>query len=250
MRTVAEIAHLLNIERDAIKKWSYEFSDYLSSTASPPKGETRLYDESDLRVLILIRAYWKRESAVNIRRMLDSGDHNQGSFANFARLYTPIFRENRPEDIDFYGPQGWAKFNSTTLLDTVYVARVYKSTGDVLVKEALSAGSYELDYAVLYLYRHAIELYLKVIIGFDPDEEDESHKKWHDLSWLVEKLENQLGKSLPDWMKARIDDFYRIDPKGQMFRYAGTKDMLDSNGNDKEFWIDLDQLKLVMHFLC
>ena len=250
MRTIAEVAQLLNIDRDTIKKWTDEFSEYLSSTAVPSKGQTRLYNESDLRALILIRVYWNREPGVNIRKMLDEDEHNQGRFANFAQIYTSIFRENRPEDIDFYGPQGWSNFSSTILLDTVYIARVYKSTGDILVEEALSSGAYMLDYGIFYNYRHAIELYLKVIIEFDPEKEGENYKKWHDLLWLTEKLEDQLGESLPDWMKDRIDDFYQIDPKGEAFRYAGKIKMQASSDNHKEFWVDLRQLKIVMSFLC
>ena len=43
MMTASEVAHIFEVDRDTIKKWSYKFRDYLSSKANPPKGQVRYF---------------------------------------------------------------------------------------------------------------------------------------------------------------------------------------------------------------
>ena len=126
------------------------------------------------------------------------------------------------------------------------VARAYKTAGDALVEQALSNyPPYELDYPIFFTYRHAIEIYLKIIVdyAFAPERE----KKPHSLKGLIRKIEEKYGANLPDWMEARIADFEEIDPKSTSFRYA---EAMPNGVKGEELWIDLHQLKVVMHTLC
>ena len=45
------------------------------------------------------------------------------------------------------------------------IARAYKSAGDMLIHQALqSREPYEAAYPIIFVYRHAIELHLKLIV--------------------------------------------------------------------------------------
>jgi DNA-binding transcriptional MerR regulator len=46
-----EISDLLGVVPNTIRRWCEEYHQYLSPTASPPKGKTRVFTPHDLRVL-------------------------------------------------------------------------------------------------------------------------------------------------------------------------------------------------------
>ncbi len=89
---------------------------------------------------------------------------------------------------------------------------------------------YEIDYPIIFLYRHCVELYLKAILTTPPET--------HDLNRLMELLEKQVGKKVAAWVGGRVRDFHKIDQISDLFRYPG--------GPWNELWIDLHQLKTVM----
>ena len=80
-----------------------------------------------------------------------------------AYLAKPIFREESPEDVE-----NWSGFFIGGMAQTneLSLARAYKSAGDVIVAKALRSIdlAYEWAFPALFLYRHAIELYLKLIV--------------------------------------------------------------------------------------
>ena len=112
------------------------------------------------------------------------------------------------------------------------VARAYKLAADELLKQALEKYEpHELDYPVLFLYRHTVEVYLKAALDNPPEH--------HDLSRLIQLLEAESGKKIAGWVRDRLWDFHRIDNMAAPFRYADPP-------ADGELWIDFHQLHAVI----
>lgn len=133
--------------------------------------------------------------------------------------------------------------NGEFLRTPIEIARAYKTAGDALVEQAvLNFYPFELDYPIFFNYRHSLELYLKILTGFNIKSE-----KSHNLTKLISELESQYEAKLPDWMRARLEDFHKIDPGSISFRYAET---ITSNDTDQYLWVDLYQLRLVMGIMC
>jgi DNA-binding transcriptional MerR regulator len=51
----AELAKLIEVSGDTLRRWTREYRDYLSPSATPPKGQPRIMTEHDQRVMLLIR---------------------------------------------------------------------------------------------------------------------------------------------------------------------------------------------------
>lgn len=87
---------------------------------------------------------------------------------------------------------------------------------------------------ILYLYRHAIELYLKAIIqdqgNTPPDNEHSLHV-----------LANQIS-DLDPWALKRIQEINTIDPKSTLLRYGGEE-------SPEEKWAELHFLRDAMRAL-
>lgn len=91
----------------------------------------------------------------------------------------------------------------------------------VLLLEAVEHGAAEdsqLAHPVLYLYRHAVELFLKAAMGHGA--------KSHDLARLAARfkarLKASLNAELPAWISNRIAELAAIDPGSTAFRYSQT----------------------------
>lgn len=231
MATTSKVARMFDVDPATVKLWSFQFAEHLSSKATPPKGETRQYNESDLRVLALVFYYWEDGADYeHIHAMLNSGDHESEIFIEHAQLHTPIFQEP-PDDIDETWQHG-AIVGGMGFRDRRQVARSYKLAADQLVALALTKyESHELDFPILFLYRHTIELYLKAALANPP--------QTHDLGELGRLLEAEAGGQLPDWMRDRLHDFHEIDLRSSIFRYADP-------GPPGELWIDFYQLQVVI----
>lgn len=126
------------------------------------------------------------------------------------------------------------------------IADSYVRAGDILV-ESVSAGGdgYELAYPVLFTYRHAIELYLKVVLR--PDRRD------HPLDGLLTDfrsyVQTAFQEEVPAWFSTWVLEFNTFDPRSTLFRYedAGAASRrLEAEG---EFWIDLRALQKKMEHL-
>jgi DNA-binding transcriptional MerR regulator len=53
-KTPSDLARLLNISTPSLRRWCSDFAQYLSPSATPPKGKPRIFSEHDERVLLLI----------------------------------------------------------------------------------------------------------------------------------------------------------------------------------------------------
>jgi DNA-binding transcriptional MerR regulator len=230
MATISEVARMFDVDRDTVKLWTSKFADHLSKAATPSKGEQRQFNESDLRVLALVFYYWEDDPDYeHIHALLYGRNHETETFIEHARLHTPIFQEV-PEEIE----DSWhgAIIGGMAFRDRGQVARSYKLAADELVKLTSTIHeAHELDFPILFLYRHTVELYLKAALTNPPEH--------HDLGELSRLLEAEGGGRIPDWMRDRIRDFHEIDRMSSIFRYADP-------GPPGELWIDFHQLQVVI----
>ena len=57
MLTIADVTKLLNLKsKNTLRNWTVEFGEYLSTHAHPPKGNVRLFDDSDIEILHTVHA--------------------------------------------------------------------------------------------------------------------------------------------------------------------------------------------------
>lgn len=247
MRTVAEIARLFDVNKSTVKRWCYEFADHLSIAATT-KGEARLFDEKDLRVLALIYYYWEdNPDYENIRYHLNCMDYNSDEFIEFSELNTVIFKNARY--YDFEGEEAWKRWilfaDDTQIFSQLANARSYKLAADALVSTVRNSHEpCNLAYPIFYTYRHSLELYLKVLSQHNRDIDTEGHY----LNKLIDTIEIKYQEKFPMWMRDRLYDFHRIDPASTAFRYIeGNMGVITGRG---EICIDLLHLQFVVNKLC
>lgn len=116
------------------------------------------------------------------------------------------------------------------------LARNYKRSADALLDSALkSREARDWGYPVLFGYRHALELYLKIIGRI----EEPTHSLRECVDQIEKRLKQKIGSPIREW----ILEFDQIDPHGTAFRYAD-----DEAGTLRyaEFWVDFLQLKYAM----
>lgn len=243
MRTIGDVARLLDIDRDIIKGWLKEFREHLSESTRPAAGQTRLFTEADTLALALISEFWEDDPDLeNIHAMLNSGEQHSERYVEAVRLNTPVFQEV-PDDLDETWTHG-VLLSSMYLRPMIEVARAYKYAADELVKEALSHQEpHLLDYPIFFTYRHTLELYLKLIL----DDPTQAKDVGHDLGRLIRAVETKLGGQVSNWTRSRLHEFNDIDPASDLFRYA---DRSPEHSRHVEIWVDLCQLKSVMDRLC
>lgn len=243
MYKVADIAHLLDIkDKNLIKLWCYKFSDYLSDSANPEKGETRNFSVDDLRILSLVSFYWEDEpDYVAIESRLSSGDQYLEIYNNSIYMQTSLFQE-MPDDVgeDY---KFCIALNGDFLHQPIDVARSYKDAGDALIEQALyNETSYRLAYPIFFNYRHAIELYLKLLIG-----ETTKETEIHNIKSLMGIVKKKYDQEIPLWMRQHLERFCEIDPGSLSFRYAGE---MPEKERDRIVWVDLYHLRFVMDTIC
>lgn len=231
MATISEMARLLGADRDTVKSWSKEFAEYLSLTTHPGKGKERQFCEADLRVLAVVAEHLELgNDADDVHYAINSGQQYAEPLVELARLHSPLFQDPS-EEMDETWQHG-TLIGGMACRDLPQVARAYKLAADELLKQALSKYEpHELDYPVLFLYRHTVEVYLKAALDKPPEH--------HDLSRLIQLLESECGKKIAGWVKDRLWDFHRIDNLAAQFRYADPP-------ADGELWIDFHQLQAVI----
>jgi hypothetical protein len=237
----AEAAQLFKTDNETIKKWCYHFSEYLSKAANPAKGTPREFNLEDIRVFGYILQYWEDEPDFeNIKYGLNSNSHHDDFLIDeFILLNTP-FIIDLPEDIDESWRHGVLFIGISEFGDTFVLAKSYKMAGDRLTEASLENDEPRDLYApVMFNYRHAVELYIKAIIG--------KHKQTHNLLTLLEKLKMCLKKEfntdLPKWIENIIITFHDFDPYGTTLRYGGNSSM-------EEMFINFNHLKSLMQLLA
>ena len=149
--------------------------------------------------------------ADDVHYALNSGEQDAEPLIELARLHSPLFQEPS-EEMDETWTHG-VLIGGMASRNLPQVARTYKLAADELLKQALASYEpHEFDYPILFLYRHTIELYLKAALTKAPEQ--------HDLSMLIQLLEEECGNKLAGWIKARLRDFHKIDCMSAVFRYA------------------------------
>lgn len=244
MITASEVAHIFEVDRDTVKAWAYKFRDYLNHKANPPKGEVRYFTQNDLMVLALVSRYWDEDPDYeNIYAHLNCEDHYLDSYVATSYINTPIFQDI-PDDFEggdypaIVGFGGWRQEESEL---SFRIADAYKMAGDQLVDTAISSHiAYELLYPIVFTYRHAIEMYLKILLL--PDK----YEKTHELSPLIRACQVKYDMKFSKWSKARLYEFEEIDRYSDTFRYADSKTPYPN----REMTINLRQLRVVVDHLC
>ena len=116
------------------------------------------------------------------------------------------------------------------------LARDYRESADALLDSALKSGEpRDQGYPVLFAYRHALELYLKIIGDID--------EHTHSLKECVRLLEKRHGERIPSPAREWIIELDEIDPAGTAFRYA---DEQVGTMKCEEYWLDFVQFKFAM----
>lgn len=151
-----------------------------------------------------------------------------------------IFREP-PEDIDETWTHG-ALLGGMVGYDDEALARSYFTAGSLLVDHVLSTGErgQALICPILYVYRHGVELYLKVIVP--PD--DFTHSLGGLLSAFCQHVHSRYNEKVPPWVTRPVTQLAQIDPGSDLFRYGKTRSSASKRMADQgEFWVDLRTLK-------
>lgn len=239
--SLAEVAKLFKTDNETVKKWCYHFSEYLNKAANPAKGTPREFNLEDIRVFGYIVQHWEDDPDFeNIHYGLNSNSHRDDSLIDeFILLNTP-FIIDLPDDIDETWRHGVLFVGISEFGDTFVLAKSYKMAGDSLIEAALSNDEPRDLYApAIFNYRHAVELYIKAIVG--------KHKQTHNLLTLLEKLKiylkKEINSELPEWLANIIVTFHDFDPYGTTLRYGGNSSM-------EEMFINFNHLKSLMQLLA
>ncbi len=126
--------------------------------------------------------------------------------------------------------------------DRIALARAYRDAAGYLIDSALASGEpWRLSYPIFYLYRHALELYLKAALP--------QPRPVHDLQPLIgqfaELLRRRIGVDIAADVRDDLLAFAAIDPDAQGFRYTDT-----TRGERRvlpgEYWVSLRDLQRLM----
>ena len=150
-----------------------------------------------------------------------------------------IFNEP-PEDLDETWTHG-ALMGGMSGYSDESLAPAYFSAGAALIDHVLEGDERGQDFVcpILYLYRHGIELYLKVIV--------QPSVRNHGLGSLLEgfcrHVRERYKEDVPAWVTRPITELAKFDPASD-FRYGRSRSQ--RLANEGEFWVDLKALKRTM----
>lgn len=238
--TISDVAKALGVKPELIKRWGKLFPEYLSPSASWI-GKARVYSQTDIQILALIceQHDWEEDDGdySDIYSALNSGEQFEERYLQIAYFTTPVFQQP-PEMLDATWTHG-VLIGGMTLRDWLSIAQSFKLCADTLVEQALiSESAYLFTYPILYNYRHAIELYLKIATNSDTQTE-----RIHRLRYFVKKLVQQHNAKLSKWSQDYLDQWSQLDEESKTFRYG-------ENWPEGELWVDLKQLKTITGRLC
>src|SRR4051812_22951086 len=99
-RNVSEAAQITEVKAAQVKTWAFMFKEFLSAQANPPKGTSRMFNDSDVLALIYISSRWETEPDLDsIRIGLAEQEHHAKEFRDHLYLHTPLLQE-LPDDLD------------------------------------------------------------------------------------------------------------------------------------------------------
>lgn len=165
--------------------------------------------------------------------------------AELVDVTQPLFREPSPDEPD----EDWALFvlGGMAQRNELEVARSYRMATDALIARALRASdlSYEYAFPVLYLYRHVIELYLKLIVQ---PQGTQGHGIMPLARAFKARVHSKLKLKIPNWVMDRFRELSEMDPHSDAFRF--TK---DRKGKRRwmpgEYTVSYRQVRLTMDVL-
>lgn len=237
MRTVSQVAQILGVNVQQVKVWAIRFREHLSGQANPPKGRQRVFTDSDVLALMHVCMHWEEAPDFeNIEAGLNCEDHyHNEQYREMLFSHTPLLQEP-PDDLDETWRHG-IFLNGGGVDQFLELARSYKQSADTLLDSALNSGEpRDWGYPVLFAYRHALELYLKIAGNFL----ELTHSLEKCIQLVEQRHRRKIGSPVRDW----IIEFDKIDPYGTAFRYAD-----DQAGTLKcaECWVDFVQLRHAMN---
>lgn len=240
MPTKSYIARLFGVDREVVSSWIHRFQAYLRPDTDRSKDSPRHFSAEDLMVFALVADHWDSDPDYeNICAELNSGAQNEDKYRRVAYLHTPLFQtdfesigESQRGIVLIGGMQQEAPSAN------LRIAEAYKTAGDELVTLAISSDTaYELAYPILFAYRHALEVYLKLLV---PQKDDT-----HDFTRLIDAFRAKYNTKFAAWAENRLLEFHRMDRWADTFRYAEPKQPLP---NDEQF-VNLNQLRVVVDHL-
>jgi len=234
---VAETARILETDTQQLKAWAYQFRDNLSTSANPKKGASPSFTTQDVLVLLYVSHFWEDDPDIEaIVVGLNSEDHLEDTYVHVLWNRTPLLQNDVPEHLD--EPSRYGLLVTPHIhLKRIEVARSYHHAANVLWDKANDSGFPLLEcYPVLFSYRHALELYLKILgdIG-----------KGHSLKSCMDAVEKHLKKKIRHPMKEWIMTLHRMDETGWSFRYEPETEGTMDDGQ----WLDWSRFRYAMDTL-
>lgn len=134
----------------------------------------------------------------------------------------PLFRdpgEGDEREDGYSEPHGFL-LGPMGMIDRAEMADQYFRAANLLIEnvDRQRVADYEVAFPVLFLYRHALELVIKCILGGG------SHHRLDTLAGdLVTFIRKQYGQAVPTWVTRRLQELAKIDPTSEAFRYGEDK---------------------------
>ena len=168
-------------------------------------------------------------------------DALEAALVDEEKITFPIFQDI-PDGISEDWTDGVLIGGMATETSDLTVAEGYWWAAEKLIEPALrSREPWRYAYPILFLIRHALELYLKAII--------KPKKLDHDLRPLIDDLdrllERRFHQKIPPELKADLETLATIDPNGMSFRYTTMKSKHGVSWPfvPGEFWVPLENLR-------
>lgn len=234
-RTAGEVARVLGVESEQVKRWACAFKEFLGGSANPRAGTTRTFSDSDLLMLAYIYDMWEETpDLAAISAGLASKEHLEPRFLDLLYRHTPLLQEP-PDDLDETWRHGLL-LNGAGMHGYRELARNYRLVAENILDTALQNDeTLNFGYPVLFAYRHALELHLKILGEID--------EVTHSLERCVHLVEKRHGGRIASRIRNWILDLDKVDPEGTFFRYA---DMKSDRLAHSEYWLDLVRFRLAM----
>ena len=156
-------------------------------------------------VLLYVSHFWENDPDVEaIVAGLNSGYYREDIYVNTLWSHTPLIQDDVPENLD--EPSRYGLLISPRIhLSQIEIARSYHQAANLLWDKANDSGFPMADcYPVLFAYRHALELYLKML-GNAGKELD------HNLKACMETVEKHHGKKASPLTKEWIMTLHQMD---------------------------------------
>jgi hypothetical protein len=160
----------------------------------------------------------------------------------------PIFQTDGFDEFDETTTHGAYIGGLATAHEDAALASSYKLAADLLVERALADDRvHEVVLPALFLYRHALELRLKVAVR--------PERLNHDLVALAQDLDGVLrakqGVGLPAALVTRVAEMAQLDPRADGFRFtrASRKGSTGERHFEDEVWVDLAHVREEMAWI-